>query len=386
MGMKRRDFLRTVGTQAAVFSALPFTLSTRAALSQNPGVTADLVPLFTQLLQDCKVKSGETVLFHAPPNYPHPEYIGPMLAAAGSLDAHAFALTGVVGGADATGSVASGARQSRLLADAYKAADLVIGSISLYTEMHNEALASGTRTLQFISPVDQLRRMYPDPVVMKRVYAGAERMWQAREIRVTDDAGSDFVMNKTGRKGHGQVGLSNKPGRWDSNASGLVACAPLEDSAEGVYVLQPGDCLLGLGRYVQGNVRVTLRQGRITQIEGGYDARMIRDRLDRFKDVKDPQGRLSDPYRVAHAGWGCDPRAEWHLATKPGMGHNAESLYGVVMVSLGRNMFDSNDRFSGLGGKNYTPVHFDICCRSKQLYLDGELIVDNDKIVVPELA
>lgn len=386
MGMKRRDFFRTVGTHATVFSALPFVLSTRKALSQNPGVTADLVPLFTDLLRDCKVKSGETVLFHAPPSYPHTQYIGPVLAAAGNLGAHAFALTGVVGGADATGSVVAGAEQSSLLGEAYKAADLVLGAISLYTEMHNEALAAGTRTLQLNSPVDQLRRMYPDPAVRKRVYAGAERMWEAKEIRVTDEAGTDLVMNKTGRKGHGQVGLSDRPGRWDSNASGLVACAPLEDSAEGTYVLQPGDCLLGLGRYCQGTVRMTLRQGRITQIEGGFDARMIRERLERYADVKDPQGRLSDPYRVAHAGWGCDPRAEWHLATRPGMGHNAESLYGVAMVSLGRNMFDSSDRFSGLGGENYTPVHFDICCRGKNLYLDGQLIVENDKIVVPELA
>ena len=55
-------------------------------------------------------------------------------------------------------------------------------------------------------------------------------------------------------------------------------------------------------------------------------------------------------------------------------------MYGNVMVSIGRNLFDS------LGGANFTPVHVDICCRNKRLYLDGDLIVDNNKIIPPELA
>ena len=32
---------------------------------------------------------------------------------------------------------------------------------------------------------------------------------------------------------------------WDHWPSGLVACAPLEDSAQGVYVIQPGDVIVG---------------------------------------------------------------------------------------------------------------------------------------------
>ena len=146
MNMKRRDFLRTVGVQAPIFSALPFAFSTRAARAQHPGATADLVPLFTGLLRHSKVKAGETVLFHVEPDHPHPEYVGPTLAAARTLGAHAFALTGVTQGAGVSGTVLpSDEAGSRLLGDAYKAADLVVGSIALYTELHNEALASGTR-------------------------------------------------------------------------------------------------------------------------------------------------------------------------------------------------------------------------------------------------
>ena len=124
-----------------------------------------------------------------------------------------------------------------------------------------------------------------------------------------------------------------------------------------------------------------MEKGRLTKIEGASDARMLREHLQRYADIKDPKGNLSDPFRIAHAGWGTEHRAQWHV-----MGMDSESQYGNVMVSIGRNMFDSKDEYSGLGGKNYTPVHVDVCCRDKKLYLDGELIVDNNRIVVPALA
>ena len=67
---------------------------------------------------------------------------------------------------------------------------------------------------------------------------------------------------------------------------------------------------------------------------------------------------------------------------------DSESMIGSLMVSIGRNMFGSSDKYAGLHGKNYTPVHIDICCRNKNLYLDGEQIIsaeDGGKILPPEL-
>ena len=37
-----------------------------------------------------------------------------------------------------------------------------------------------------------------------------------------------------------------------------------------------------------------------------------------------------------------------------------------------------------LAGTNYTKAHIDLCCRHKNLYLDGELIVNEDEEIVPE--
>ena len=368
--MLRRNFVKTVGLSSIATATLPKLLAaTESAESKaSSKKVQDLIPLFVDELKRCAVKSGETVLFYSQSSYAHPEYIAATLSAARVLGAEAFAIE-----ADAA--------EGKLLGAAFQSADLIIGQIPLYTDAHNAALARGTRTLMLHEVEGNLRRMFPNDAVIKRTYEGAKKMATAKEIRITDAAGSNFTLRKDGRKGHAQVGVSDKPGRWDHWPSGLVACGPLEDSAQGTYVVQPGDVILGLRSVCQNEIRMTLDKGRITKIEGGSDARMLREHLGRYAEVRDPNGNLSDPFRIAHAGWGTEHRAQWHT-----MGMDSESLYGNVMVSLGRNMFDSKDQFSGLGGKNYTPVHVDICCRDKKLWLDGELIVDTNKIVVPTLA
>ena len=362
--MKRREFFKTAAIQPfLVTGAAALTVKTAEAQGDG-GKVADLVPLFREELKLCKVKEGETVLFYSKGQFARPEYISATIAAASSLGVSAYAL-------EAPSDL--GEAQGNMLLQAFKAADIVLGQIPLYTDAHNAALASGTRTIMVSQEQSTLRRMFPDEAVINRTYAGAKALRDANEIRVTCEGGSDFTMRKDGRKGHAQVGISDKPGRWDHWPSGLVACAPLETATEGVYVVNPGDVVLGLRRYCETPVKIHFSKGRITNIEGDYDAAMIRDRLKRFEGAETP-GQLSDPYRLAHAGWGTEHRAQWHT-----VGMDSESLYGTVMVSIGRNMFDSGDEFAGLGGKNYTPVHIDICCRNKQLYLDGELVVDSDE-------
>jgi len=142
---------------------------------------------------------------------------------------------------------------------------------------------------------------------------------------------------------------------------------------EGKYVIEPGDVLLGMWRHAQSRVEITLERGRIVKIEGGSDAYLLESYLERAGD--------DGAFRLAHAGWGTDERAEWgHV------GMDSESKYGTVLVALGRNTFRTPAAYSGLGGENRSVAHFDICCRNTSLYLDGELIIENERFVVPELG
>ena len=331
-------------------------------------VDVDLVNLFVEELKCCRVTAGESVLVFTDPQTPFPEYVGAAFAAARSLGAEAFILT------VPSDSVIS----ADLAIQAWKTADLVVAVTTipwLYTLAHNDALRQGTRTLMIQEPVANLRRMFPIDEVTNRTYAGARRIAAAREIRVTDEGGSDFTLRKDGRKGHAQVGFADRPGRFDHWPSGMVATAPLEESAEGVYVIQPGDAVIPVGprgRHAAEAIRLSLHEGLITDIDGGSDAMLLHDFLASFKQA--------DAFRFAHAGWGTEHRAIWSE-----LGQDCEGFNGSVMVSIGGNIFDANDELSGLGGTNTTRAHVDVCCRNKSLYLDGELIVDKGRIVPAEL-
>jgi 2,5-dihydroxypyridine 5,6-dioxygenase len=328
----------------------------------------DLTNLFLEELRWCRVTSDETVLVFSDPQTPYPEYVGAAFAAAREIGAETYVLT-----APSHTEIAA-----ELVIQAWKAADLVVAITTipwLYTVAHNDALQQGTRTLMVQEPVTNLRRMFPDQRVTDRTYAGAKRIAAGREIRVTDNAGSDFVLRKDGRKGHAQVGFADRPGRFDHWPSGMVSCAPLEESAEGVYVIQPGDAVLPVGftgRHATTPIRLTLHEGLITKVEGGYDAMLLEGFLASFNQP--------DAFRFAHAGWGTEHRAQWTE-----LGQDSEGFYGSVMVSIGGNIFNARDEFSGLGGTNTTRAHVDVSCRNKTLYLDGDLIVDEGRIIPEDL-
>jgi 2,5-dihydroxypyridine 5,6-dioxygenase len=341
-------------------------------MKMNPTLSsADLVPMMEHELRLCKVKKGENILVFTDPRFPHPAYPPAAFAAARSLGANAYVLT----------SQGDQEFDDRLVRAAWQHADLILGMSTLprgigswmYTETHNAALEAGARVLMIQEPLEALKRMLPNKDVRRRGLTGAQRLQEAKEIHIVSEAGSDYTLRKDGREAMYQCGIADEPGRWDHWPSGLVTCAPLEDSAEGKYIIAPGDVLLGMWRHAQSRVELTLEKGRIVKIEGGPDAYLLQSHLERAGD--------EGAFRLAHAGWGIDERADWgHV------GMDSESKYGTVLVAIGRNTFSAPAEYTGLGGDNDSEAHFDICCRNTNLYLDGELIVENERFVVGELG
>jgi len=378
--MLRRRFVESLSITAAAAAALPRVVSAAgpsAHIVGEEGLSAvgldRLLDLFTRHLKICEVKKGETVLFYFTTTYGRKEYIPAILKAATDLGAHAMALEAMPGG-----------DRTALLVESFKAADIVYGQIPLYSDAHNIALASGTRTVLLTVEPETLERFFPDPATMKRGYAGAERLTRAKTMRVTDASGSDFTLYKEGRKGSAMVGVSAEPGTWDQFPHGSVACAPLEGRGDGIYMINPGDTISRLTGHVKEAVKMTLRAGRIINVEGGQEAAHIRSMIEAGESYRDPEGRMTDPRGIGHAGWGIDKRSNWDLAPR---GRDSQMWYGSVMVSIGVNFFDAPARYSGLGGKNYTSVHIDICCRHKDVYLDGKLVLNRDeKFLDPALV
>src|SRR5512139_591643 len=140
---------------------------------------------------------------------------------------------------------------ARTLAPAWREADLIVYMTSHRLHYRPEiraALDAGARVLCAMQPLHVMARLTADPEVRRRTRAGAALLDAASVVRIRSDAGTDLVMDKTGRRGLAHYGAADEPGHLDFWGAGMAESAPLEGTVEGRLVLAPGDCCFHLGR------------------------------------------------------------------------------------------------------------------------------------------
>jgi 2,5-dihydroxypyridine 5,6-dioxygenase len=329
------------------------------------------VPLFQRELELCKIQPGEAVLSFTN-TATNPSYAAALFGAAGVLGADIYQVV-VPANSDWM--------RSRAIIDAWRAADLVIGMLQsmdthwVYSDAHNEALEAGTRTLMIEEPEDVLRRLFPSEQVTARVLASHRILDPGTTLRITSDAGTDLRMKKDGRIAAVQYGSSDAPGRFDNWPSGMVSTSPIEESTEGTLVIDAGDVLLPLGRYAESPIQITFREGRAIAIEGGADARLMRDFLE--------SARNEGAFRLSHIGWGSEDRARWSTVGlrfwEGGGVMDSEGYYGNTLIAFGDNFFRN------LGGQNRANFHMDVPTRNHSFWVDNTHVMDKGRFVIPEL-
>ena len=331
----------------------------------------DLVGMVLAELRLCKVSRKETVVLFSDTRT-NPNYVSAFLAAGKELAGSIFEVK-VPFLPQGDGKSTDLSPVINILKGADFVIDLSTGSVLyLYGKGLTEVLSGGTRVLQVKANEEQLRRCFPTEEVRQRTAKGAEWLEKATEIRVVSKAGTDLKMRKKGRIGLTQYGISDLPGRWDSWPSGFLYCAPEEESTTGTLVLDLGDLLVMLGRYVAEPVQITVKNGAIKKISGGVDAVLLSERLEQAKDP--------EAYIISHIGWGTDHRARWSEIAQRGTEEGARdvrSTYGNVQIAFGANY--------RLGGKNQTMAHEDLILRRATFELDGKSIVDDGRILPEEL-
>lgn len=334
-------------------------------------IGGDLVGMALAELRLCKVERNETVVLFTDTRT-NPNYVSAFLAAGKELARSIFEVK-IPFLPQGDGKITDLAPVIRILKNADFVVDLSTGStLYIYGESLTEVLAGGTRVLQVKAVEDQLRRCFPTEEVRQRTAKGAQRLEQATEIRLSSKAGANLTMRKKGRKGLTQLGISDEKGRWDSWPSGFLYCAPEEESANGTLVLDVGDLLVMLGRYVSEPLRIEVANGTIKSIDGGVDAILLKDRLEQANDP--------EAYIISHIGWGTDHRARWSEIAQRGTEDGARevrSTYGNIQIAFGANY--------RLGGKNKTMAHEDLILRRAKFELDGKTIVDDGRIIPEEL-
>ncbi|EJL92702.1 hypothetical protein PMI16_00854 [Herbaspirillum sp. CF444] len=253
---------------------------------------------------------------------------------------------------------------------ALKESDLVLDLMTLlFSPEQHEILKAGTKILLAVEPPEVLVRMVPSADDKQRVTQAARKLQGAKHMHISSEAGTDLRCPLGEFPVISEYGFVDEPGRWDHWPSGFVLTWPNERGTEGTLVIDRGDILLPMKSYAQEPIHVTVRNGFVTNIEGGVDAELLSEYMASFKDP--------EAYAMSHIGWGLQPRAHWSTLAmydrEATIGMDARAYEGNFLFSFGPN--------NEAGGQRNTACHIDIPLRRCTVSLDGEAVVRNGKVL-----
>ena len=346
----------------------------QAALRTQEVNPARLAMLYRREFELCRVKSGETIAVVSDLGTRR-EYVQAAFAAADDLGADVYELcVNSIPSWTKVGVPTIGKCKGTL--EAVSAADmLVIFHVPLFTKWLKQVTSGGTRVLMIIDAPDDLEQLMSPPG-LKEACRHAESIYRkTRKVRVTSDAGTDLSYECGQYPVMTQWGYADEPGHFDHWGGGHIHTFPNEGSANGTVVFQPGDIvILPYCRYVVDPVKLEIREGHVVRIDGGLDAKLMRDWLeDGRKDATD-----RDPFAVSHLGWGLNPQALWYgIALN---GDEPERHRAAARTFPGNFLFSTGPNTQG-GGKRDTKGHYDVPMRDCTVALDGNVVIERGRIV-----
>lgn len=245
------------------------------------------------------------------------------------------------------------------VAEAMQAVDVVLMPTSKslsWTEARRAATASGARIASMPRITEEtILRTFPMDYqpIRRRVNRMCDRLDAARGVRLTTTLGTDLTFSVEGRKAHGRKGgIYTRPGFWGNLPCGEAFIAPVEGTAEGVYVVDASQA--GVGP-VETPIRVRVEAGRAVEITGGVEATGLNHLLESVGSHK--------AYNLAEFGIGAN-----HGARICGLTLEDEKVLGTCHIALGKNsLFD---------GTVDVPVHVDGVLKAPTIYLDGEKVIE----------
>jgi 2,5-dihydroxypyridine 5,6-dioxygenase len=339
---------------------------------------AKLANLFRDEFRLCNVRSGETVVLLSDLETRR-EFVAAAFAAADELGADIFEMcVNAIPSWTKVGVPTIGKCKGTL--DAIMAADmLVCFHIPLFTRWLKDVRDAGTQVLMVIDAPDDLHQLMAPPGLKDAVVHAGRRLEQAKTMRVTSAAGTDLTVALGEYPTMIQYGFAESPGRFDHWGAGHVHTFPNEGTANGTVVIDRGDLvILPYNRYVQDEIRLEVRDGFITKIAGGLDAKLMSTWLDdNRRDAEDRDG-----YAISHLGWGLNPQARWDALALHG--DDPERTFASARTFPGNFLFSTGPNTQG-GGNRTTLAHYDVPMRDCTVMLDGEPVIERGKIVDPKM-
>jgi leucyl aminopeptidase (aminopeptidase T) len=249
------------------------------------------------------------------------------------------------------------------IAQIMKHVDIVLAPTSKsisHTRARAEACAAGARcaTLPGITEDCMARTLGADyAAVGARSGKYADALTRGTSVRITNGEGTDITMSLAGRLGNADTGVYHSPGDFGNLPAGEAYIAPLEGTAVGVFVVD--GAMAGVG-YLGERIKIHVRDGYVTDIEGGAAAAALRQMID----------PLGLPARnIAELGIGTNEKARI-----TGTVLEDEKVMGTIHIALGDN--------SHMGGTVAVPSHLDGIVLAPTVVVDGVTIMESGKLIL----
>jgi len=345
-----------------------------AAIRSSETNPAKLTRLYAEEFKLSAVKKGETIAVVSDLGTRR-EYVHSAFAAAEELGADIYELcVNSLPGWTRVGVPTIGQCKGTL--EAVCAADMVvIFHVPLFSRWLKTVLDGGTRVLMIIDSPDDLKQLMA-PKGLKDACKYADSVYRkTKRVRVRSAAGTDLQFDCGEYPVMTQWGFADEKGHFDHWGGGHIHTFPNEGSASGTVVFAPGDIvILPYCRYVADPVKLEIREGHITRIDGGIDAKLMRDWLEDGREGEKDR----DPYAVSHLGWGMNPQALWYGIALHG--DAPERHRAAARTFPGNFLFSTGPNTQG-GGKRDTRGHYDVPMRDCTVELDGRVVIDQGRIV-----
>jgi len=190
--------------------------------------------------------------------------------------------------------------------------------------------------------------------VSRLTHKVADLLTEASEARVSTPAGTDLVLDISGREACPDTGIFHNPGDWGNLPAGEAFIAPVEGKARGRIVVDGSmvDTLLA-------TIKIEVEDGRATRISGRPASRLIK--------------------MLGEAGPKACNLAEFGIGTNPkarliGNVLEDEKVLGTCHVAFGDN--------STFGGRVRAGIHVDGILLRPTIKLDGRIIAEKGRLEI----
>jgi len=230
-----------------------------------------------------------------------------------------------------------------------------------HTKARREASAVGVRVATFpgITKEVMIRGLSADYKKIAELTLRMKKVFdKTNDVHITAPNGTDISLSIKGRKAIASKGLFYKKGEGGNLPTGETFIAPVEGTANGIFVVDGS--MTGVGVIGKTPIKIVVEKGLATKITGGAKAKKLLAMLD---------AHVKKARNIAELGIGANDKVKLS-----GNLLEDEKVLGTVHLALGNNIT--------MGGKVSVPIHLDGVIKKPSVWFDGKIVMKNGKLLI----